>query len=51
MTALGPGVARKVLDGRPFSRLCRARITAFGGGRAVLEVHIREEPHQQPAEP
>lgn len=40
-------VARKVLDSQPFSRLLKARITAFGDGEAALEVDIREELHQQ----
>ena len=39
--------ARKVLDSQPFSRLLKARITAFGDGEAALEVDIREELHQQ----
>ncbi|MEU4497130.1 PaaI family thioesterase [Streptomyces sp. NPDC023998] len=39
--------ARKVLDSQPFSRLLKARITAFGDGEATLEVDIREELHQQ----
>lgn len=40
-------LAQKVLDRQPFSRLLGARITAFGGGAAVLEVDIREELRQQ----
>lgn len=41
------GMARKVLDSQPFSRLIGARITAFGDGAAVLEVDVREELRQQ----
>ncbi|MFJ8650133.1 PaaI family thioesterase [Streptomyces sp. NPDC093546] len=40
-------LAQKALDSQPFSRLLGARITAFGDGRAVLELDIREELHQQ----
>ncbi|MBT2443723.1 PaaI family thioesterase [Streptomyces sp. ISL-36] len=40
-------LARKVLEAQPFSRLVGARITAFGGGAAVLEVDLREELRQQ----
>ncbi|MEV0091228.1 PaaI family thioesterase [Streptomyces sp. NPDC050738] len=40
-------MARKALESQPFSRLVQARITAFGGGKAVLEIGIREELHQQ----
>jgi uncharacterized protein (TIGR00369 family) len=47
MTGLELDTARKVLDSQPFSRLLGARITAFGGGEAVLEVDVREELHQQ----
>ncbi|MFF0063525.1 PaaI family thioesterase [Streptomyces sp. NPDC005279] len=47
MPGLDLEAARKVLESQPFSRLLRARITAFGGGEAVLEVDIREELHQQ----
>jgi uncharacterized protein (TIGR00369 family) len=47
MTGLELDTARKVLDSQPFSRLLGARITAFGGGEAVLEVDIREDLHQQ----
>jgi len=39
--------ARKVLDSQPFSRLVGARIAAFGGGEAVLEVTARDELRQQ----
>ncbi|MER5464736.1 PaaI family thioesterase [Streptomyces sp. NPDC002668] len=47
MPGLDLEAARKVLESQPFSRLLHARITAFGGGEAVLEVDIREELHQQ----
>ncbi|MFC4608718.1 PaaI family thioesterase [Streptomyces maoxianensis] len=47
MPGLDLDLARKVLDSQPFSRLLGARITAFGNGRAVLEVDVREELHQQ----
>ncbi|MEU3449276.1 PaaI family thioesterase [Streptomyces thermolilacinus] len=40
-------LARKVLDSQPFSRLVGARVTAFGDGRAVLEVDVRPELLQQ----
>ncbi|KAA6213171.1 PaaI family thioesterase [Streptomyces albofaciens JCM 4342] len=39
--------ARRALDEQPFSRLVRARITAFGGGGATLEVDVRDELRQQ----
>lgn len=39
--------ARAVLDQQPFSALVGARITAFGGGRATLELDVREELLQQ----
>lgn len=39
--------ARKTLDSQPFSRLVGAELTAFGAGRAVLEVAVREELRQQ----
>ncbi|MEV5971588.1 PaaI family thioesterase [Streptomyces sp. NPDC051921] len=44
---LDPGLARKVLDAQPFSRLLGARITAFGEGAATLELDVREEHRQQ----
>ncbi|WP_411089659.1 PaaI family thioesterase [Streptomyces sp. 061-3] len=47
MTGLDLQMARKVLDGQPFSRLVGARITAFGDGAATLEVDIRPELQQQ----
>ncbi|NUK73050.1 PaaI family thioesterase [Streptomyces lunaelactis] len=47
MPGLDLDTAQKVLDSQPFSRLLQARITAFGDGRAVLEVDIREELQQQ----
>ncbi|MBW5422757.1 hotdog fold thioesterase [Streptomyces sp. BG9H] len=40
-------MAQKVLDGQPFSRLVRARITRFGEGAATLEIEAREELQQQ----
>ncbi|WP_443071509.1 PaaI family thioesterase [Streptomyces sp. NBC_01465] len=40
-------MARKTLDGQPFSRLVQARIAEFGDGKAVLEIDIREELLQQ----
>ncbi|MEV5445238.1 PaaI family thioesterase [Streptomyces sp. NPDC052644] len=40
-------LARKVLDSQPFSRLVGARVTAFGEGRAVLEVDVRPDLLQQ----
>ncbi|MFF7248853.1 PaaI family thioesterase [Embleya sp. NPDC008237] len=39
--------ARSVLAAQPFSRLVGARITEFGGGRATLEVDVRDELRQQ----
>ncbi|MFE6281669.1 PaaI family thioesterase [Streptomyces sp. NPDC057877] len=39
--------ARKVLAAQPFSDLIRARLVAFGGGEAVLELDIRDELRQQ----
>ncbi|MFK4071150.1 PaaI family thioesterase [Streptomyces sp. NPDC029674] len=41
------GMAQKILDAQPFSRLVRARVTRFGEGAATLEIDIREELHQQ----
>lgn len=40
-------LAQKGLDEQPFSRLLRARLTAFGDGGATLELDIREELLQQ----
>ncbi|GAB7030164.1 hypothetical protein JCM4914_16250 [Streptomyces platensis subsp. malvinus] len=40
-------LAQKALDQQPFSRLLRARLTAFGDGGATLELDIREELLQQ----
>ncbi|MFJ9796890.1 PaaI family thioesterase [Streptomyces sp. NPDC101145] len=40
-------LARKVLDSQPFSRLVGARVTAFGEGRAILEVDVRPDLLQQ----
>nr|WP_240111057.1 PaaI family thioesterase [Streptomyces sp. MUM 203J] len=42
----GLELARKVLDSQPFSRLLGARVTAFGDGRATLELDMREELQQ-----
>jgi uncharacterized protein (TIGR00369 family) len=39
--------AAELLDRQPFSKLVGARITLFGAGQAVIEVAVREEPHQQ----
>ncbi|MEU0371407.1 PaaI family thioesterase [Streptomyces sp. NPDC006283] len=47
MNGLDLDSARKVLDSQPFSRLVGARIAAFGGGEAVLEVAVRDELRQQ----
>ncbi|GAA1366404.1 PaaI family thioesterase [Streptomyces beijiangensis] len=47
MPELDLEMACKVLESQPFSRLLQARITAFGDGKAVLEIGIREELHQQ----
>lgn len=47
MPELDLELAQKVLDSQPFSRLLQARLTAFGGGEAVLEVDIRDELRQQ----
>ncbi|WNI21545.1 PaaI family thioesterase [Streptomyces sp. ITFR-16] len=47
MTALDLPMAQKVLDSQPFSALVGARITAFGDGRATLEIDSREELRQQ----
>ncbi|WP_328535918.1 PaaI family thioesterase [Streptomyces sp. NBC_00344] len=47
MQELDLQLARKTLEAQPFSRLVQARITAFGDGRAVLEVDSRTELHQQ----
>ncbi|MDK0523083.1 PaaI family thioesterase [Streptomyces sp. ML-6] len=47
MTGLDLPMAQKVLDSQPFSGLVGARITAFGGGAATLEVDIRQELQQQ----
>ncbi len=40
-------LARRVLAAQPFSVLLGTRLTAFGGGEAVLELDIREELLQQ----
>lgn len=39
--------AEQALESQPFSRLLKARITAFGTGGATLEVDIREDLQQQ----
>ncbi|CAL9599679.1 PaaI family thioesterase [Streptomyces sp. enrichment culture] len=39
--------AQQALAAQPFSRLLGTRISAFGGGEAVLELDIRPELHQQ----
>ncbi|MFH8568673.1 PaaI family thioesterase [Streptomyces sp. NPDC017993] len=46
-TAFDLGAAQEALDSQPFSRLVRARITAFGSGGATLEIDVREELLQQ----
>lgn len=45
----GPALenARAVLRAQPFSALLGTRLTAFGDGRAVLELDIRDELRQQ----
>lgn len=40
-------LARETLAAQPFSALLGARLTAFGGGEATLELDIREELLQQ----
>ncbi|MFE0542506.1 PaaI family thioesterase [Streptomyces sp. NPDC058891] len=40
-------LARKVLQAQPFSVFVGARLVAFGGGEATLELDIREELRQQ----
>ncbi|WP_067720493.1 PaaI family thioesterase [Nocardia yamanashiensis] len=40
-------LARKVLAAQPFSQLVGAELTAFGDGRATLEIPIRPELGQQ----
>ncbi|MFF2011002.1 PaaI family thioesterase [Streptomyces sp. NPDC058195] len=47
MTGLDLTAAQKVLDSQPFSALVGARLTAFGGGAATLEVDIRPQLQQQ----
>ncbi|MFD7864153.1 PaaI family thioesterase [Streptomyces sp. NPDC057682] len=47
MTGLDLRAAQKVLDSQPFSTLVGARVTAFGGGAATLEIDSREELRQQ----
>ena len=47
MTGLDLTTAEQALDAQPFSRLLKARITAFDGGGATLELDIREELQQQ----
>ncbi|MGC0419705.1 PaaI family thioesterase [Embleya sp. AB8] len=44
-----PGLefAQAVLAAQPFSRLVGARVAAFGGGRAVLAIDVRDELRQQ----
>ncbi|GAA4022432.1 PaaI family thioesterase [Allokutzneria multivorans] len=39
--------AREVLAAQPFSALLGARLTAFGGGAATLELDVRDELRQQ----
>lgn len=40
-------LAQKVLAAQPFSNLLGARLTAFGGGEATLELDIRDNLRQQ----
>lgn len=40
-------VAQKLLAAQPFSVLVGARVTAFGGGGATLELDIRDDLQQQ----
>ncbi|MFI6079666.1 PaaI family thioesterase [Streptomyces sp. NPDC051217] len=40
-------LARKVLEGQPFSSLLGTRIMVFGDGEAELELDIREDLQQQ----
>ncbi|ANS62786.1 putative phenylacetic acid degradation protein [Streptomyces lincolnensis] len=47
MRTLDFALARKTLAAQPFSALLGARLTAFGGGEATLELDIREELLQQ----
>ncbi|WP_406407877.1 PaaI family thioesterase [Streptomyces halstedii] len=47
MTELSLQTAQQVLDKQPFSALLGARLTAFGGGAATLEIGVREELRQQ----
>ncbi|AWL41519.1 MULTISPECIES: PaaI family thioesterase [unclassified Streptomyces] len=47
MTELSLQAAQQVLDSQPFSVLLGARLTAFGGGAATLEIGVREELRQQ----
>lgn len=41
------GFARKILAEQPFSNLVGARLIAFGGGEATLELDIRQDLLQQ----
>ncbi|KDQ70488.1 PaaI family thioesterase [Streptomyces halstedii] len=47
MTELSLQAAQQVLDRQPFSVLLGARLTAFGGGAATLEIDVREDLRQQ----
>jgi uncharacterized protein (TIGR00369 family) len=47
VTELTLEVAQKLLAAQPFSLLVGARVTAFGGGGATLELDIREDLQQQ----
>lgn len=47
MDAFDLETARGILAAQPFSTLLGARLTAFGGGEATLEVDIRDELRQQ----
>ncbi|MER7316054.1 MULTISPECIES: PaaI family thioesterase [Streptomyces] len=47
MKELSLQAAQQVLDSQPFSVLLGARLTAFGGGAATLEIDVREDLRQQ----
>ncbi|WP_026911743.1 PaaI family thioesterase [Patulibacter minatonensis] len=44
---LTPEAAARALRGQPFSRLIGARLATIAGGRATLEVDVRDELRQQ----
>jgi uncharacterized protein (TIGR00369 family) len=47
MTGLNLDEARGVLASQPYSELLGARLVAFGGGQATLELDVRNELRQQ----